>query len=55
MDYFFMTNEGITRRDELAAELGDNSDEALVNARAVGQLVKCLAVRCFQSKNTSRM
>ena len=52
MDYYFITKEGIKRRDELAAELGDDSEETVTQARAKGQLVKCMAVRCFKSKNT---
>ena len=52
MDYYFITKEGIKRRDELAAELGDDSEEAVTQARARGQLVKCMAVRCFRTKNT---
>ena len=51
MDYYFITKEGIKRRDELAAELGDDSEETVTQARAKGQLVKCMAVRCFKSKN----
>ena len=51
MDYYFVTNEGIKRRDELAAELGNDSEESVAQARASGQLVKCLAVRCFRTKN----
>ena len=51
MDYYFITKEGIKRRDELAAELGDDSEETVTQAHAKGQLVKCMAVRCFKSKN----
>ena len=32
MDYFCMTKMGIKRRDELAAELGDDGNEAVVKA-----------------------
>ena len=52
MDYYFITKEGIKRRDELAAELGDDSEETVTQARAKCQLVKCMAVRFFKSKNT---
>ena len=40
MDYYFITKEGIKRRDELAAELGDDSEETVTQARAKSQLVK---------------
>ena len=52
MDYYFITKDGIKRRDELPANLGDDSEEAVTQARARGQLVKCMAVRCFRTKNT---
>ena len=81
MDYFFVTKEGVRRRDELAKELagvledhgapaseslreghkvsgdagkaaaGGTSEEAITKARTAGKIVKCLLVRCFQSKN----
>ena len=50
IDYFFVTKEGIRRRDELAADLADDSDDAIVKARANGQLVKCLMVKCLETK-----
>ena len=43
LDYCFIAKERLRRRDELAAEL---------KARAHGQLVECLVVRCFDSKST---
>ena len=89
MDYFFITKEGVRRRDELAKELaevledhgapaskglreghkvsedaqasaanpaepdsvGNANEDAITRARAAGKVVKCLLVRCFQSKN----
>ena len=50
MDYLFMTKDGLKRRDELAEELNEEGDEAVNEARAAGQLVKCLLVRCFKTK-----
>ena len=52
IDYYFITQEGVKRRDELAAELGNDSEEAVAQARASGQLVKCMAVMSFRAKNS---
>jgi len=51
MDYFYITREGVRRRDEMAKELGDAGEEAIAQARASGEVLKCLLVRCLQSKN----
>ena len=74
MDYFYITKEGVRRRDELAKELAAalekasapvaeslrqgndvaeaaSGDEAISEARAAGQVLKCLLVRCLQTKN----
>ena len=45
-----MTKEGLKRRDELAAELDEEGDEAIKKAREAGEIVKCFLVRCSQSK-----
>ena len=51
MGYFYITSEGVRRRDELAKELSDEGDEAVAQARASGEVIKCLLVRCLSSKN----
>ena len=42
---------GVRRRDEMAKELGDAGEEAITQARASGEVLKCLLVRCLQSRN----
>ena len=63
MDYFYITKEGVRRREQLAQELLQTSSgdlerrsaeatgEAISKARDDGESVKCLLVRCLQSKN----
>ena len=51
IDYFYIKPEGVRRRDELAKELSGEGDEAITQARASGEVIKCLLVRCFCSKN----
>ena len=64
MDYFYITKEGVRRRDELAEGLvhqagegpcpvqgPDPGDDVINHARAKGEVLKCLLVRCLQSKN----
>ena len=51
MDSFYITREGVRRRDEMAKELGDAGEEAITQARASGEVLECLLVRCRQSKN----
>ena len=51
MDYFFVTAEGLKRRDELACELSEEGEEKIAAARKRGDIIKCLLVRCFNSKN----
>jgi len=51
LDYFFMTSGGIMKRNELEYELNDDGEEQISIARAEGSIVKCIAIRCFNSKN----
>ena len=51
MDYFYVTKEGVRRREELSKELSGEGDEAIAQARDKGEVLKCLLVRCLQSKN----
>ena len=45
IDYFFLTEAGVQLRSEL-----ELTDEAVQEARAKGEIVKCLAVRCLKFK-----
>ena len=64
MDYFYITKKGVRRRDELANEMAhkageascpaqdaDSGEDGIAKARAKGEVLKCLLVRCLQSKN----
>ena len=51
MDYFYITKEGLRRREEMAKDMSEDGDEAIIQARTQGEIVKCLLVRCFKSKN----
>ena len=46
VDYFFITSGGLKKRKEL-----EMSDEALEKARSEGEVLKCLIVRCYSTKN----
>jgi len=46
VDYFFITSGGLKKRKEL-----EMSDEALEQARSEGEVLKCLIVRCYSTKN----
>ena len=48
LDYFFITTEGVLRRNELAIAADDKA--ALEDARGKGTFIKCFIVRCMQSK-----
>ena len=50
VDYFFMTKGGLQRREELDYERDTGGDEKLEQARASGEIVKCIAVRCSSTK-----
>ena len=45
LDYFFITSEGVQRRDELACELTEEGEKEIVEARRRGEIIKCLLVR----------
>ena len=51
MDYFYITKEGVRRREEISKELSGEGEEAITQARAKGEVLKCLLVRCLKSKN----
>jgi len=51
LDYFFITSGGVMKRDELEYGLDAAGEEQLSAARTQGSIVKCIAARCFNSKN----
>ena len=51
LDYFFITSGGVMKRNELEYELDADGEEQLDNARAQGTIVKCIIIRCLNSKN----
>ena len=50
LDYFFIDDDAVKRRDELDYERNAEGEAALEAARASGALIKCLVVRCKASK-----
>jgi len=53
MDYFYITSgstKTVVSRQELP-ELGLDDNEKVQDARAKGEIVKCLLLRCWESKN----
>ena len=51
VDYFFITSEGVKKRKELEFEENSSGEALLESARVRGEIIKCLLVRCFESKN----
>ena len=51
VDYFLITSEGVKKRKELAFAENSSGDSLLDSARARGEIIKCLLVRCVGSKN----
>ncbi len=53
VDYWFITTGGIWRRDELKElryTLDAEGDEKLATDRKEGKIIKCLIIRCFETK-----
>ncbi len=51
VDYFFITAGGVKKRDELEFPLTPEGDELCRVARRKGDVVKCIVVRCWETKN----
>ena len=51
IDYFFITSEGVKKRRELDFEENSSGETALLAARSSGEIIKCIVIRCYQSKN----
>ncbi len=50
IDYFFITTSGVKRRRELEHAEDEAGEKAVNEARARGELVKCIIVRCYRTK-----
>ena len=50
MDYFFITEGGMQRRSDLDYKIDAEGDEKLNKDRDDGKIVKCLIVRCMETK-----
>ncbi len=50
VDYFFITSGGLFRRDELDYPRDVEGEQAVDEARRSGQIIKCIIVRCSQTK-----
>ena len=51
IDCFFITSEGVKKRRELDFEENSSGETALLAARSSGEIIKCILIRCYQSKN----
>ena len=50
LDYFFIDDEAVKKREELSYPQDADGEAALEAARATGALIKCLIVRCASTK-----
>ena len=51
IDYFYITRGGVKKRNELDYPSDPAGDAATLEARKNGEVVKCLLIRCMESKN----
>ncbi len=51
MDCFYITKGGVRRREGASKELSGEGAGAITQARAKGEVLECLLVRCLESKN----
>ncbi len=51
IDYFYITEHGLQTRSELTFAEDSEGDKPLTDARRKGDIVKCLVIRCYESKN----
>ena len=50
VDYFYITSGGVRRKEELSEDINDTAEGAIESARQRGEIVKCIIVRCWDSK-----
>ena len=50
IDYFFITRGGVKKRNELDQAQDRGGDAEVEAARNAGEIIKCILIRCFNSK-----
>ncbi|MBS94029.1 MAG: hypothetical protein CL799_06265 [Chromatiales bacterium] len=50
VDFWYITTGGIKRRDELEYPVSDDGDARLLEDRKKGKIIKCLIIRCHDTK-----
>ncbi len=50
IDFFFITSNGVKKRNELGIEESDEGEKAVAEARSTGSIVKCVIVRCWTTR-----
>ena len=50
IDFWYITSGTVERRDELEYPMDDEGDRKLAEARRRGDLVKCLIIRCHETR-----
>ena len=51
LDYFFITDAGVQKRDELGIPEDEEGSERVDRLRREGKIIKCILVRCWETKN----
>ena len=50
LDYFFISSEGVKRRDQFACEFTEEGEEKIIVARRRSEITKCIFVWCLATK-----
>ncbi len=50
IDYWYITSKGLNKRDELEFKMDDDGNAKLQEARKSGAIVKCIIIRCHETK-----
>ena len=51
IDYFFITVGGVKKREELDIAMDEEGEKLIAEGRRNGKMVKCLLVRCWETRN----
>ena len=51
VDCFYITSAGVKKRNELEYDESEEGEVQLKEARDKGEIIKCLVIRCFETKN----
>ncbi len=51
VDYFYIASAGVQKRNELEYDESEEGEVQLKEARAKGEILKCLSIRCFEAKD----